>query len=704
MTLPVVMFALLCGTLIFCVGLASRLAAGDGPYPASNSALSAQSGISGYALLCREQLRSRRRLPVRLSALFSQDAPEQYTPPGWPVLLALLPDRIVLRRSPWIVPVLGAVACVALFCALFWAGLAVGAAFAAALWPALAPLGDYGGEAARPVERAADLGQTALGQTTLGQTGPGLPGYDAPPALAALLGLLVVLPACAAAVSGQWWPWLVSLFAGCLLLFTSVSGTIACFCGLLCAGAFTGLWELLLVIPLLLVLCTVASAGFYARLSRNRLRLARCGLGGGRWRGDWAKTPGNRALPQAIGRILGRLCLEHFDLLAPVALLCLGAARPALYGLFFSGALALELTLLLAPLAFFGLGCGVLAIALRGWGKMPHLALNMRVFSVLGTAPCLAALWTIPGPEGLLPAFVISLAGCWRGLHLLARLPQAQQDVKAAESAARAARHVLSAEAAFRALSEIRPEHLLALPLNLADTVAWRSRVRVFWGGHSGTPEAVLARLSEHPGPAQEPDRLAELCREYGISHIFADMSLLGGQGPATELSAASAEVTDSGPSSSLSGPTSAEALAAVPPLFAAGEFRIWSADELLRNVEFQAAAARAAALRSPLAVTALVEDAPGNMPETSAQEIPVLESEVPAQAEIQTEVQSMELPEVMEAHSVWNGLSQQNDFSGQGELREETDNGPDMLFPDRRSPDQLFLEEPGPEDDQASK
>ncbi len=443
--------------------------------------------VSGHALLCREQLRSRRKLPIRLPALFSLEETEQYGLPGWAIVLALFPDRLALWRPQWVLALLDVALAVGLYIGMLCLALPPAAAFAAAIWVSLAPL------AARASEKG------GKGERSMGPDNPVLPGYEAPGALIVLLAAGLVLPACVASVYGLWWPWIIALFAGFALLFTSFWAVPCLLLGLVVAALFTGFWELAVLMPLLIVVGVVASAGLYVRMARvwyAFLRVAR-GLGE-------AAGPIGKPAPRAIALF----CLERADLIAPLAVLAL--PFPGVF----------------LPLAVFGAVCGVAAICLdvfgRAQGTAGRLSRDLRGCSLIGALPCLAALWAVPVAWAFWLALILTLAACCRGaLHLAA---QSAQRIEAGEPAqvAELARSLAGREAMYAAVTETNPGLLLVLPAQLADELAWRCRVRLCWGGHTGP----FAGLSEIFPRLSKP--LPELCRERGISHVLVDTELWG--------------------------------------------------------------------------------------------------------------------------------------------------------------------------------
>ncbi len=467
--------------LVFLVCLLTRLA---GP----GSGL-----ISGHALLCREQLRSRRKLPIRLPDLFSLEEAEQYGPPGWAIALALFPDGLALRRPQWLLALLDAALAVGLYIGMLCLALPPAAAFAAAVWVSLAPL------AARPDEGSG---------RSLGPDNPALPGYEAPTGLVALLAAGVVLPACAASVYGLWWPWVIALFAGFVLLFTSFQVLPCLLLGLVAAALFTGFWELAVLPPLLIAIGIAVSAGLYVRLARARYALLRS------MRGSAPKET------KRVGRLAGKpnprgivlFCLDRADLAAALAVL----AFP------FPG--------VLLPLAVFGAVCGVAAICLDVLGIFQRLSRDLRGCSLIGTLPCLAALWAVPFAWAFWLALILTLAACCRGALYLAARSAERIEAGEPERVADLARRLGAREAMYAAVAETHPELLLVLPSQLADEVAWRCRTRVCWGGHAGAlagsgagPNVGLRDIFPRPNKP-----LPELCRELGISHVLVDMELWG--------------------------------------------------------------------------------------------------------------------------------------------------------------------------------
>lgn len=99
------------------------------------------SGCDTYnILLCAEALRRQRSLPIRLPSLFILEEDDQWYPPGFLILCALIPERWLKRRF-WLVNHLVDLLHISLaFAVLATAGLAVPAAAAMLVYAALAPL------------------------------------------------------------------------------------------------------------------------------------------------------------------------------------------------------------------------------------------------------------------------------------------------------------------------------------------------------------------------------------------------------------------------------------------------------------------------------------------------------------------------------------------------------------------------------------
>jgi len=430
-----------------------------------------------YFLLSREALLKRKRLPIVLPPYFVMERQEQWYPPGFSLLLALIPGR-VLQRVYWCIsPAVDA---------LIGGAIALAAAAASGRTEVGLLVGVLYAFSRSAIAETQSLTSRQLGALLMGIAGIcGIWSLHDPRSV-----------------------WLIaSVIAGALLLLTHKFSTQALFLSFLLLAVWHGDLRYAGILLLTLTAAVILSGGFYVKVLRSHWDYIRLWTKKRNWLGAHQVhdspiygRPSDRFRTYKSGLrskvvAVGRYGVQNLFALIPVAvLIALGSGRPV-------SPTAVTLAQWSLSILFIGLLSYVFPW-LRGIGYMTQYGKLALPGALICGAMMLGDLLVGPVVLGLL---------AWSLLDGLRSLPGMLR------SSNTQGWDIASLQPLFAHLRKIDRPLVMCIPNTYCDLVAYHCRIPVLWGGH-GFPtrplEMILPVLSRP---------LEEMFREYPLTHLLLD-------------------------------------------------------------------------------------------------------------------------------------------------------------------------------------
>ncbi len=429
-------------------------------------------------LLCAEALRRDRKLPIRIRGLFILEDEEQWYPPGFLVLCALIPQDWLKRRY-WLINHIVDLAHVSIAYALLAAnGLAVPAAVAMLVYGALAPLiQEFSTLNTRPLGLLllsaflvpAELGMDAAGWAVVAAIACVLLFYSHK---LSLQQLWFTLPSLAFATGDwRWAAWLVGIYVLSFLVWPRGFRKIV-------AGhqAIIAFWN-----------------RHWPRLGAHAVRQSPI-YGDGRTRTDFYAIDGFLG----VVRLARDALYQNFFAIA-VAVLALARPWPGPHDLFL--------------LTWF--------FSVYAWAGLIHLLPPLRC---IGLARQYIKFAILPAALYLVPA-AFEINAMWSWLLLGACLALALWRYAVAAQAMRrpvpGQTGVVSPDlqAMVKRLEQAPNARIMCLPVYICDLVAYASRTPVYWGTHSHVFDARLERFFP---VLRQP--LEHYVSDGGLTHLLLDI------------------------------------------------------------------------------------------------------------------------------------------------------------------------------------
>ena len=430
-----------------------------------------------YFLLSREALLKRKRLPIVLPPYFVMERQEQWYPPGFSLLLAVIPDRILQRYYWCISPAVDA---------LIGGAIALAGAAASGRMQVGLLVGILYAFSRSAVAETQSLTSRQLGALLMGIAG-----------MCGIWSLHDPDPV-----------WLIaSVTAGVLLLLTHKFSTQSLFLSFLLLTVWNGDLRYAEILLFTVIAAVILSGGFYVKVLRSHWDYIRLWTKQRAWLGahqvqdspiygqpsDRFRVYKSGLRPKAVA--VGRYVAGNLFALIPVAVL-IATWNGRMISPTAVAAAEWSLSILLIGLLSY------LIPWLRGIGYMTQYGkLSLPAALICGA---MALSDSLVGP-------VVLIVLGWSLLDGLRSLPGMLRPSYSEGW------DLASLQPLFAHLRKLDRPLTMCIPNTYCDLVAYHGRVPVLWGGH-GSPtrplEMILPVLSRP---------LEEICEEYPVTHLLLD-------------------------------------------------------------------------------------------------------------------------------------------------------------------------------------